>query len=147
MQHSPSLTHVALHVVDFDACVHFYVDYCQLKLVHQRANAHQNIAWMAQPGRELEFIIVLMSGGQLFRAAEQDYSHLGFALDSKAAVDAVAERAKRAGCLLWPPRQDVFPAGYYCGVRDPNGHQIEFSFGQPLGPGAEEATEKLLMTR
>ncbi|MCZ6873564.1 MAG: VOC family protein, partial [bacterium] len=26
--------------------------------------------------------------------------------------------------------------GYYCGVRDPDGNMVEFSYGQPLGPGA-----------
>jgi len=38
---------------------------------------------------------------------------------------------------VWPPRDEPFPVGYYCGLRDPNGNYVEFSYGQPLGPGAE----------
>ena len=26
----------------------------------------------------------------------------------------------------------------YCGIRDPDGNYVEFSYGQPLGPGAAE---------
>ncbi|MDO8695654.1 MAG: VOC family protein, partial [Pseudomonas sp.] len=37
----------------------------------------------------------------------------------------------------WPPRDEPYPVGYYCGVRDPAGNYVEFSYGQPLGPGSE----------
>jgi hypothetical protein len=47
----------------------------------------------------------------------------------------MADRARIAGCLLWPQRDDGHPAGYYCGVLDPAGNAVEFSYGQPLGPG------------
>ena len=54
------------------------------------------------------------------------------------AVDAIAARAARSGCLIWPPKQGSLYTGYYCGLRDPNGNYVEFSYGQPLGPGAEQ---------
>ena len=76
------------------------------------------------------------SGGKT--PAEGDYSHLGFALGSRAAVDAVAARARAEGRLLWPPKQEPWPVGYYCGVVDPDGVMVEFSYGQPLGPGAAQ---------
>ena len=88
-------------------------------------------------GKEHEFIFVLMPGGQPRQLADEDYSHFGFALDSRAAVDALAARAQAAGCLIWPPRDEPYPVGYYCGVRDPAGNYVEFSYGQPLGPGSE----------
>ncbi len=53
------------------------------------------------------------------------------------AVDAIAERARAAGILEWEPRQEPYPVGYYCGLRDPDGNFVEFSYGQPLGPGAQ----------
>ena len=37
----------------------------------------------------------------------------------------------------WAPRQEPYPVGYYCGLKDPDGNFVEFSYGQPLGPGAE----------
>ncbi|HHM4583493.1 TPA: VOC family protein, partial [Pseudomonas aeruginosa] len=46
-------------------------------------------------------------------------------------------RAEAAGCLVWAPRDEPYPVGYYCGLRDPAGNYVEFSYGQPLGPGSE----------
>ena len=93
----------------------------------------------AEPGRDQAFVIVLIPGGPGRDQAERDFSHLGFALDSEAAVDAVADLGRHAGCLIWEPRREPYPVGYYCGLKDPDGNVAEFSYGQPLGPGAEEA--------
>ena len=133
----PTLTHIALHVPDLDACIGFYSDFCGLRLIHQRPAKGSRIVWMAEPGREHAFVIVMMPGGNERQLATDDYSHFGFALPSREAVDEIAERARQADCLIWPPRDDSFPAGYYCGVRDPAGNYVEFSYGQPLGPGAK----------
>lgn len=135
---SATLTHVALQVPDLDACIAFYQDFCGMQVIHQRPGKGSRIVWMAEPGREHDFIFVMMPGGSERQLAERDYSHLGFAMDSRAAVDAVAAQARAAGCLLWEPRDEPYPVGYYCGLRDPAGNQIEFSYGQPLGPGAEQ---------
>ena len=78
----------------------------------------------------------MMEGSHRPPQHEKDYSHLGFALPSKDKVDELAARAQEAGCLVWPPRQDPYPVGYYCGLKDPDGYFVEFSYGQPLGPGA-----------
>ena len=135
---TPSLTHIALHVRDLEACVAFYREFCGLGVVHERGeDASSRIVWLAEPGRETDFIFVLLPGGPGRDQAERDFSHFGFALDSKAAVDAMAAKAERAGCLAWPPRQEPYPVGYYCGLKDPDGNFVEFSYGQPLGPGAE----------
>jgi catechol 2,3-dioxygenase-like lactoylglutathione lyase family enzyme len=130
------LTHIALHVRDLDACARFYRDFCALKTVHERSSAGERVVWLAEPGKERSFILVLVPNGPGREQAANDYSHLGFALDSRAAVDAMAARASAAGCLAWPAREEPYPVGYYCGVRDPNGTIVEFSYGQPLGPGA-----------
>jgi catechol 2,3-dioxygenase-like lactoylglutathione lyase family enzyme len=131
-----ALTHIALHVRDLDACIAFYRDYCGLALVHDRQDESGRVVWLAEPGQEKDFIIVLIPGGPGRDQGEGDYSHLGFALDSRAAVDAIAAKAEADGRLDWPPREEPYPVGYYCGVRDPDGNMVEFSFGQPLGPGA-----------
>lgn len=135
-----SLTHLALHVRDLEACVAFYRSYCGMRVTHDRAadDAGNRIVWMAEPGREQEFVFVLLPGGPGREQSERDFSHFGFALESRAAVDAVAERGRKAGCLVWEPRQEPYPVGYYCGLRDPDGNFVEFSYGQPLGPGADE---------
>jgi len=134
----PTLTHLALHVPDLDACIAFYTQFCGMHVFHERAGKGSRIVWMAEPGKEREFIFVIMPGGQDRKLAEDDYSHFGFALASRAEVDAIAAQARQAGCLVWEPRDEPYPVGYYCGVRDPAGNYIEFSYGQPLGPGAED---------
>lgn len=135
---SVTLTHVALQVPDLDACIAFYRDFCGMQVIHQRPGKGSRIVWMAEPGREHDFIFVMMPGGSERQLAERDYSHLGFATHSRKAVDAIAAQARAAGCLLWEPREEPYPVGYYCGLRDPAGNQVEFSYGQPLGPGAEQ---------
>ena len=132
----PAFTHLALHVRDLEACIAFYRNFCGLSPSHERGEGGDRVVWLAEPGRESEFIFVLIGGGPGRDQAANDYSHMGFALASRAEVDAVAERAREAGCLAWPSREEPYPVGYYCGVRDPDGNFVEFSYGQPLGPGA-----------
>ncbi|WBL58444.1 VOC family protein [Stutzerimonas stutzeri] len=134
----PTLTHLALHVPDLDACIAFYTRLCGMRVFHERPGKGSRIVWMAEPGKEREFIFVIMPGGMDRSLAENDYSHFGFAMASREEVDAVAELARADGCLIWEPRDEPYPVGYYCGVRDPAGNYVEFSYGQPLGPGAEE---------
>jgi catechol 2,3-dioxygenase-like lactoylglutathione lyase family enzyme len=133
---SSSLTHIALHVRDLDACIAFYRDTAGMAVVHDRLTHGKHVVWLASPGAGAGFILVLIPGGPGHAQAPDDFSHLGFAVDSHAAVDAIAARAEAAGCLVWPPRQEAYPVGYYCGLRDPDGNMVEFSYGQPLGPGA-----------
>ncbi|MBL28778.1 MAG: glyoxalase/bleomycin resistance/dioxygenase family protein [Rhodospirillaceae bacterium] len=130
----PCLTHIALHVRDLDACVAFYSDYCGLERVHVR----DGVVWLAEPGRQSDLILVLLAGGPGHERGARDYGHLGFALDTRTAVDDVAARAAEEGRLIWPPRDEPYPTGYYCGVSDPDGNAVEFSYGQPLGPGAQD---------
>ena len=132
----PVLTHLALHVSDLPACVAFFEAYCELYQTHARGEGDHATVWLAERGREQSFVFVLIAGGPRRDQAPGDYSHLGFALESRAAVDAVAAKAQAAGVLAWPSREDAYPVGYYCGVRDPDGRVVEFSYGQPLGPGA-----------
>jgi catechol 2,3-dioxygenase-like lactoylglutathione lyase family enzyme len=133
----PTLTHLALHVPDLDACVAFYREFCGMQVIHQREGKGSRIVWMAEPGKEHLFIFVIMPGGQPRQLAADDYSHVGFAVDSREQVDSIAALAHKAGCLVWAPRDEPYPVGYYCGLRDPAGNYVEFSYGQPLGPGSE----------
>ncbi len=136
----PAMTHVALHVRDVDASERFYAEYCALRRVHERHDSKgRRIVWMAEHGRERELIFVLLPGGLGARRDDRDFGHLGFALPSRAAVEEIARRARTQGCLLWDLREEPYPVGYYCGVLDPDGNPVEFSHGQPLGPGAEDA--------
>ena len=129
-----TLTHIALHVKDVSACVDFYQNFVGLHLVKDRIINDKHIIWLAELGKESEFIFVILPNGPGHQQSEEDFSHFGFALSSKKKIDDIAAKAKKLDILLWPPHQESFPVGYYCGVCDPDGNRIEFSYGQPLGP-------------
>ncbi len=133
---APAFTHLALHVRNLEACIEFYQSYAGMRLTHDRESNGKRVVWLAEPGKEQDFIVVLMPGGPGRNQAADDFSHLGFALDSRRAVDNIAHKAREAGVLEWEPKEDPYPVGYYCGLRDPDGNFVEFSYGQPLGPGA-----------
>lgn len=133
---APRLTHLAMHVQAFDACVAFYRDVCAMRVVHERGAGETRVVWLAESGRDKELVFVLIPGGPRHEQASGDFSHIGFAVESRDAVDAIADRARADGSLVWEPREEPHPVGYYCGLRDPDGRVVEISFGQPLGPGA-----------
>jgi catechol 2,3-dioxygenase-like lactoylglutathione lyase family enzyme len=128
-------THCALHVVDLDASIAFYRDYCGLRPVREHGHGPERTVWLASPGQEKNFVLVLLGGGPAHVQSESDMSHYGFAVSRREDVDRIAARAKEEGRLVWPPKQFAPPTGYLCAVADPSGYVIEFSFGQPLGPG------------
>ena len=82
----------------------------------------------SSPGRRLAGL------GVVLLAATLGFQSIQFAAAGR------AEAA--AGCLVWPPREDPYPVGYYCGLEDPDGNRVEFSYGQPLGPGAEDVLRR-----
>ena len=60
----PILTHIARQVRDLDASAEFFARYCGMREVHRRArDGRPHVVWLAEPGKEREFIIVLISGG------------------------------------------------------------------------------------
>jgi len=137
---TPRMTHIALQVRDVAASAAFYADYCAMRPVHEReSDDGGTILWLAEPGRDRDFVFVLLPGGQGRDPDRRDFGHLGFAVETEAEVDRLAAKAEAEGRLLWPPRRLPWPVGYFCGVVDPDGNFVEFSYGQPLGPGAEAA--------
>jgi catechol 2,3-dioxygenase-like lactoylglutathione lyase family enzyme len=137
----PALTHIALHVRDFPACLAFYRDYCGLHMVQDRGDGESRVVWLAEAGKDDDFILVLIPGGPAVHQAPDDFSHLGFALPNRRDVEKIAARASAEGCLAWPPKDEPYPVGFYCGIYDPDGRVVEFSYGQPLGPGVNSGRE------
>lgn len=131
-----SFTHIALHVSDVRACIKFYCEFAGLEVIRERKtslNEESLIAWLAEPTKHDSFIFVILPSGTYLKQHDNNFSHLGFAVKNKRAVDELADRARELNVLAWEPRQEPYPVGYYCGVYDPNGTIVEFSYGQPLG--------------
>ncbi len=131
-----AFTHCALHVGDVEASIAFYREYCGLALVHEHGeDPTERTVWLAEPGRERDFVLVLVPGGKPRKREPDDMTHLGFAVPSREAIDEIAELGQERGCLHWEPRELPPPVGYLCALEDPDGYVVEFSYGQPLGPG------------
>lgn len=130
-------THCALQAVDLAESIDFYARYCGMEIVREHGEGDKRVVWMASPGEGGRFVLVLLGGGTLRDRAEGDMTHYGFGVDTREAVDRIAVLAKQDGRLHWEPRDYAPPTGYLCGVRDPAGYIVEFSYGQPLGPHAD----------
>lgn len=130
------LTHITLHVSALDACVRFYQRYCNFKVIDDQVKGEQRVVCMAESGRESEFVLQLFSGGEDKAAAPEAYHHFGFAVDSRAAVDDAIAKGREEGILIGEPEDGPFPTGYFCGLNDPNGNNVEISYGHLTNPAA-----------
>jgi catechol 2,3-dioxygenase-like lactoylglutathione lyase family enzyme len=123
-------THLTAVVSDLDASIAFYRTFCGLIVVRDRRREGGNTVWLgpeAATGQDPVFVLVLMEGEVTSRL-----DHLGFQCDSREQVDEVAREAERLGILVYPPKDSGGSVGYWTMVRDPDGHLIEFTFGQPI---------------
>jgi lactoylglutathione lyase len=124
-------THVTITVSDLDRSIDFYRSVCGLEVVRDRRAEGASTAWMGYapaPGRDPEFVLVLLPGEVTDRL-----DHFGFQCDTRDEVDAVAREGERLDILVRPPTDSGGSVGYWTMVRDPDGHTVEFTFGQPLG--------------
>jgi lactoylglutathione lyase len=140
---SPSWTHIALPCTDIDATIVWYERFTPLRLLERHEDAQGYGAWLGDPDQGVKpFILVLVS---FFRDQDKGrqpvmapFAHLGIELPTQDAVDAVAERGRGDGCLVWEPGWLPDPIGYVCALSDPDGNMVEFSFDQ----GVYEAVKR-----
>jgi len=129
----PRLTHIALRVRDLKRSVAFYEAFAGLVVCHERVDNGVHVVWLAERAEDPAFVFVLipMPHSEDERSAVH---HFGFTLESRAEVDAIAERARAAGVLREAARDAGPIVGYFCIVEDPDGNWVEFSFGQSINP-------------
>lgn len=127
-------THVVLKVSDLNRSIAFYRRFCALEVVRDGRPAGHTV-WLAAPppaGAPPPFVLVLY-----LTAVDCRVDHLGFQCASRAEVDRVAAEGARLGILAEGPFDGGGDIGYVAMLRDPDGHRVEFTFGQPiagLGP-------------
>jgi catechol 2,3-dioxygenase-like lactoylglutathione lyase family enzyme len=136
----PVLTHLALGVSDLARTIDFYRRHAKLHVVHDRRDGHARVVWLSERAEEPDFVLVLFEVHADPAVAPSTLQHLGFAVASRAEVDAAAEAGRREGILMIPPTDAGPVVGYFCIVRDPDGNQVEFSHGQPIDPRHLPAT-------
>jgi catechol 2,3-dioxygenase-like lactoylglutathione lyase family enzyme len=128
------MTHVAVRARDLDASVDFYRRYARLHVVHEREDGGIRVAWLSHTPDDPDFVIVVleMVHERMIEPCATD--HFGFAVRSRAEVDAIAELARSEGKLKWGPKDAGRVVGYIAMVRDPSGNTCEFSYGQSIDP-------------
>lgn len=132
------LTHVALTVRDVDASVAFYGRYAGMRVVHSRGDAAsgRRVVWISDATRP--FVVVLIEADQV-SARLEGIAHLGVGCASRDEVERLASMARAEGRLRLGPLDEGPPVGYYAIMADPDGHNLEVSYGQEIGLTVERA--------
>ena len=130
----PVLTHLALGVRDLDRTIAFYRQHVGLYVVHERSDHGTRVVWLSERPEHPTFVLVLFEVPAVPPPARSTLQHLGFAVASRAEVDTVAEAARADGLLVMDPVYAGPVVGYFCILSDPDGNQVEFSYGQPIDP-------------
>ena len=126
------LTHIGLPVTDLAKSIAFYTKWAGMK-VQERPKDGGGIqgARMAQKGST--FVISLLEMPVQMALPMPGVMHLGLECTTKAQVDKVAADAKKAGILISGPIDSGPDLGYQVYISDPDGNNLEFSFGQKVG--------------
>jgi catechol 2,3-dioxygenase-like lactoylglutathione lyase family enzyme len=135
------LTHIAFLVADLDASIGFYARYARMDVVHRRSDpeTRSEVAWITD--RTRPFVITLVGVPKsiprsLLRLSAKllpHFAHLGVACESREEVDRLCSQARAEGCLRSAPRDSGPPVGYWAFISDPDGNNLEVSYGQEIG--------------
>jgi len=143
------LTHVALHVNDVEASVQFYKRYADLKDIHVRGSGESRVGWISDLKRPFGLVLIQRRGGPLQRwiarklvSFRPALAHVGVALSSCEEVDALCEQARQEGILSKAPRDAGHPVHYYGMIADPDGNNLELSYGQVMSSTFAEAYDR-----
>lgn len=128
----PRLTHLGLPVTDLAKSIAFYEKWAGMKVV-ERPKDPVGIkgARLAQGGGD--FTISLLEMPMQMALPMPGVMHLGLDCATKAEVDKIATAAKKAGILISGPVDSGPDLGYQTYISDPDGNNLEFSFGQKVG--------------
>jgi catechol 2,3-dioxygenase-like lactoylglutathione lyase family enzyme len=128
-------THITLPLPNYDASLAFFTETCGLRIVRDRRKEGGGTVWLGpaqDAGTAPEFVLVAFRG-----EVKEPLDHLGFQCESREEVAVLAQRMREQGRLVEGPVDAGGSVGYYAIVREPSGHLVEFTFGQPLaGLGA-----------
>jgi lactoylglutathione lyase len=123
-------THITVTVSSLERSIDFYTSTCGLSVVRDRRREGGGTVWLGPetpPGESPTFVLVLMEGEVTDRL-----DHFGFQCDSREQVDEIAKEAEARGMLVFAPQDSGGSVGYWTMLRDPDGHSVEFTFGQPI---------------
>jgi lactoylglutathione lyase len=123
-------THITLPLSDLEASIGFFVEHCGLRVVRDRRAEGGTTVWLGPApaeGADPDFVLVAFAG-----LVREPLDHFGFQCDTRAQIDAIAVRTRADGSLVEGPVDAGGSVGYFVVVREPSGHLVEFTCGQPL---------------
>ena len=134
------ITHVALPVTDLSASLDFYERYAEMQVVHHRTDAESgtSVAWISDLTRP--FVLVLIEVPALDERLGGVYCHVGMGVASRGRIDEMCDRARAEQRTVMGPIDSGPPVGYWAYIVDPDGHNLEISYGQEVGLTVGSAT-------
>ena len=123
-------THITITVSNIERSIDFYSSFCNLSLLRDRRTEGGGTVWLGPktpPGKNPTFLLVIGEGEVTSRM-----DHLGFQCATRDHVDQIAERGRQLGILEIEPTDVGGSVGYFTIIRDPDGHLVEFTHGQPI---------------
>jgi len=126
------LTHVALLAREIEQSVDFYHRFAGMGVVHRRIDAttEKSVVWLSD--RTRPFVVVLIEADVVDHRLG-GFAHLGVGCESTAEVDRRCALARAEGRACIGPIDGGDPVGYFALIADPDGHNLEVSYGQEVG--------------
>ena len=123
-------THITITVSNIERSIDFYSAFCNLSVLRDRRTEGGGTVWLGPktpPGKNPTFLLVIGEGEVTSRM-----DHLGFQCEAREQVDEIAERGRQLAILEIEPTDVGGTVGYFTILRDPDGHLVEFTHGQPI---------------
>ena len=117
-------------VSNIDRSIEFYKSFCDLALLRDRRREGGGTVWLGPEtpaGTKPLFLLVLGQGEVTSRI-----DHLGFQCESRQQIEQIAAKGRELGILVEPPTDTGGVVGYFTMLSDPDGHVVEFTYGQPI---------------
>lgn len=129
-RHKANFTHIGVPVSELARSQAFYERWAGMKAA-DKFDSPGGVKAVKLVGTGSSFVLSLFEAPSL--APLTGLSHLGFDCDSKKTVDAIAADAKKSGVPAVGPVDSGGELGYQLFITDPDGNNLEFSFGQKVG--------------
>jgi catechol 2,3-dioxygenase-like lactoylglutathione lyase family enzyme len=134
------VTHVALPVKNLEESLRFYDRFASMRVVHKRTDPSTgtSVAWISDLSRP--FVLVLIETGTVDACVGGMYCHIGVGVVERDEVDRLCALAKEEGRSVFGPLDAGPPVGYWAYIVDPDGHNLEISYGQEVGLTVDQAS-------
>ena len=126
------LTHLALPCHDIEKTIQWYERFTPMNVIHQREDNGAKVAWIQADDKSIFLVFLQSPDTKEPQPILSPFAHLGIEMTSREEVNAIAEEGRGHACLIWEPRQEPDPVGYVCALSAPDGHLVEFSYGQSI---------------